>query len=65
MDGNSEIETAFERYVALTGDEGASPDDPAVRRFCEAYAAAFEHAAAEKAAARARRCRPFGDEPAG
>ena len=47
MDGNGDIEAAFARYVVLTGDAGASPDDPAVRRFCEAYAAALEQAAGQ------------------
>jgi hypothetical protein len=64
VDGNGDIEAAFARYVVLTGDAGASPDDPAVRRFCEAYAAALEQAAAQTAA-RARRLPRFRDDPAG
>jgi hypothetical protein len=52
---NRDAETAFERYVALTGDATASPQDPLVRRFCDAYDAGLDRAVADESAAKARR----------
>jgi hypothetical protein len=50
-----EAQGAFDRYVALTGEFPASPDDPAIRRFLAAYECFADR---ERAAGRSVRRRP-------
>ncbi len=54
-----EVQGAFDRYVALTGEVPASPDDPAIRRFLAGYESPAER---ERAAGRPvrRRRQPSG-----